>query len=174
MDSIPSVAQLNSDSGSIPAFLVSDDLRQDEDHPNVLIGCAYWSTDSDYESIYEVENPNWINMTDDELLKTYGGDGSEFIANYTTHKEGTYWPCHLLKEQKDGGYIVRIHQLLSQEQMPLDYNELPRFLVNYPRSGIYFFRQPYSGDQHLKHAFRHPIGIPDDIFPENWMNRKNE
>ena len=29
--------------------------------------------------------------------------------------------------------------------------------------------RPYTTDHWLEGAFRHPIGIPDDVFPEAWQ-----
>jgi SET domain len=39
-----------------------------------------------------------------------------------------------------------------------------------PRSAIRFFNRPYTTDIHLDTAFRHSIGIPDELFPEQWKN----
>ena len=41
-----------------------------------------------------------------------------------------------------------------------------------PRQGIFFFNRPGTTDMHLSNAFRHPIGIPDDILPAGWRNVK--
>jgi hypothetical protein len=46
----------------------------------------------------------------------------------------------------------------------------PRYRV--PRSALKFFNKPYTSDIHLSSAFRHPIGIPDDIFPVKWRNKR--
>jgi hypothetical protein len=43
---------------------------------------------------------------------------------------------------------------------------------NVPRSALSFFDKPSSTDMHLPNAFRHAIGIPDDIFPKQWKNRE--
>lgn len=43
---------------------------------------------------------------------------------------------------------------------------------NVPRSAIAFFDKPGRTDIHLPNAFRHVIGFPDDMFPEQWKNRK--
>jgi hypothetical protein len=36
------------------------------------------------------------------------------------------------------------------------------------REAMRFVDVPYSQDLHLKEAFRHPIGFPDDVFPDAW------
>lgn len=43
---------------------------------------------------------------------------------------------------------------------------------NVPRSALSFFDKPGRTDMHLPNAFRHAIGIPDEIFPEQWKNRE--
>ena len=39
-----------------------------------------------------------------------------------------------------------------------------------PRNAIRFVDKMYSTDMHLDNAFRHEIQIPDDIFPQQWMD----
>jgi hypothetical protein len=43
-----------------------------------------------------------------------------------------------------------------------------------PKSGIFVYDKAFSADWHLPNAFRHPIAIPDDIFPESWTNLPEE
>ena len=39
-----------------------------------------------------------------------------------------------------------------------------------PRSALRFFDMPYTTDLQQPTAFRHEIGIPDEIFPDRWRN----
>lgn len=39
-----------------------------------------------------------------------------------------------------------------------------------PRHAMSFFDRPHTTDMHLRNAFRFPIMIPDDIFPQAWRN----
>jgi hypothetical protein len=39
-----------------------------------------------------------------------------------------------------------------------------------PRSAIVFYEKPGYTDMHLPSAFRHVIGIPEEIFPKQWKN----
>ena len=43
-------------------------------------------------------------------------------------------------------------------------------LYNIPRYAIEFVDHSYMSDQYLLDAFRHEIGIPDDIFPDSWKH----
>jgi hypothetical protein len=39
-----------------------------------------------------------------------------------------------------------------------------------PREAFVFTDKIKSTDQFLPNAFRHHIGVPDDMFPDTWMN----
>ena len=41
-----------------------------------------------------------------------------------------------------------------------------------PRRALRFFDVPGTTDLHMTSAFRHWIGVPDDIFPDQWRNKK--
>ena len=43
-------------------------------------------------------------------------------------------------------------------------------IINVPREAIAFENLPYTSDMFLKNSFRHEMKLPDDIFPEAWMN----
>ena len=45
-----------------------------------------------------------------------------------------------------------------------------QIVTHVPREAIRFSDKLYTTDQHLEYAFRHPIGMPDDIFPLQWKN----
>jgi hypothetical protein len=42
--------------------------------------------------------------------------------------------------------------------------------VGVARQSISFVDLPYSTDIHLVKAFRHPLGIPEEIMPDAWKN----
>lgn len=68
-------------------------------------------------------------------------------------------------------YIVRMHPApFSDDELPWHTNDVPRILQNYPRQGIHYFVHPHAIDQHLPGVFRHPIGIRDEMFPDQWKN----
>jgi SET domain len=39
-----------------------------------------------------------------------------------------------------------------------------------PRSAIKLFDVPFTSDIHQRRTFRHPIYLPDDVFPQQWRN----
>jgi len=169
-----SVKELNDVPGPLP-LLVSGDLRKSVQSPAIFTVCAYWITDDDYDESYEEEDPEWEEEpSDEELFRVFSTNGDFFQVDYQNHADGTYWPCSVaLQEDEEGTrYTVRINQSPFAEHMPWDMNDVPRFLTHYPRSSIRYFRRPYASDQHMSHAFRHYIEIPDEIFPEHWKNRR--
>lgn len=153
-------------------LLVTGDLRKESDHPYLFTGCQYWPSKQDEDKVYNKASPAWWAMEDDEILREFASNGSHLRGNYTTHEDRSHWPCSVIREEDGGSYTVRIHQAGWDDQQPWDKNDVPRFLTNYPRDSIHYFVKPYKGDQYLPGAFRHPIGIRDEIFPEQWKNRK--
>jgi hypothetical protein len=47
-------------------------------------------------------------------------------------------------------------------------NKKARILTSYPADSVIFIPEKYSSDQFLPSAFRHHIGIRDEIFPKQW------
>jgi hypothetical protein len=47
-------------------------------------------------------------------------------------------------------------------------------VVGIPRDFIYFVDAPYSADCFLPNAFRHHIGVPDEMFPDSWKYKEDE
>lgn len=45
-----------------------------------------------------------------------------------------------------------------------------KIVSDYPVKDIEFMNRPFKSDMHWKGAFRHPINIPDDIFPPQWKD----
>jgi hypothetical protein len=47
-------------------------------------------------------------------------------------------------------------------------------ITDVPWNAIRFYEKPYTSDVFLKHAFRHEMKLPDEIFPKAWMNLGEE
>jgi hypothetical protein len=95
--------------------------------------------------------------------------------------------CHILERMKVGTekdhYLYRVgieEDFYTLQNGPHDYRHPYHFLGRsidmnkIPRSAIQFFDAPYTSDLHIEGAFRHPIGIPDEIFPSKWKNLPTE
>jgi hypothetical protein len=150
----------------------------------IFTACLFWEDDQDdLIEFNNIDMNDWSKLSDLDVLSHFAQDGSKFL-DYGGIK--SYWPCVVIstdlhvgeysksnKEPSQASYMVRIFPPhweatgKNAEHLP------PRFLTNYPRSSISFFTKPYKSDLHLPKAFRHYIEIPDEIFPQQWMNRKS-
>ena len=166
--------EANEQEGPLELLVTGDLRRKVIDHPHLFTGCRYWTTRLDRYRIWNKRNLGWVNWDDEDILDKFADDGSQYQGDYSSHGDETYWPCTVIRQEENETYTVRIHQANFAEETKWHKNNLPRFLTNYPRQSIHYFVHPYESDQHLPGAFRHPIGIRDDIFPEQWKNRKHE
>lgn len=81
----------------------------------------------------------------------------------TDHHGASWHDCEVLRyEEVDG--ILRYTAVVLLPEGKND--KLPRA----PREAFRFVDSPYTSDMFLPNAFRHPMMIPDDLFPEYWMN----
>lgn len=155
-----------------PAFLISGDLRAHVNHPHMFSGCQYWPTAWDEDNVWNTADPEWRNLTDAQLLHKYADDGSSYVGDYSSHRGSEYWPCVIIRPEKNSDtFTVRILQSpFEREKQNWAKKRVPRFLTNYPRESIHFFVRKGAGDQYLPDVFRHHIEIPDEIFPAHWKN----
>jgi len=82
-------------------------------------------------------------------------------------------PCSVLqRNEEEGTFTVRIRNrygLVDAERIP---RGAMHIVTHVPRFAIRFSDKILTTDQHLENAFRHEIGIPDEIFPEQWKDLK--
>lgn len=85
------------------------------------------------------------------------------------------YPCEVQHRVKgdDDNHIYSV-RLMTEPHNQYD-NEFdgPETLVvnNVPRDAIRFFDIPRTTDIHLRGAFRHSIGLPDELMPKPWKNQ---
>lgn len=172
-DSVFSTTELN-ENHEIPTEFVSGDLRQVVEHSTIFTGCMYWTTDDDMDPSYEIDDEDWEEYSDEEILLWYSDEGSEFVGFYSEHEEGAYWPCSIISSEDEYGsyFTVRIHQSPFGDIQLWEQSGKPRLLTGFPRASIRFFYHRESSDTFLLNTFRHFIPLRDEIFPEIWKNRK--
>jgi SET domain len=75
-------------------------------------------------------------------------------------------PCRVIEreEQDDGSYEYRVLHLKSEDKNVTDWISSDWIV----REAIRFKDAPYSNDLFLDNVFRHPIGFPDELFPDVW------
>jgi hypothetical protein len=170
-DSWISAKQANDMDGDILDTMVTGELRTTSEHPYLFTGCQYWASAQDEHEIFQKE-ANWTKLSDEEILDLYadGSSNKDSFRGYKVHLDYTYWPCSILKQSGSDSraYTVRIHQSPFEDEQPWEKQNVPRLVTNYPREAIHYFVKPNMSDQQLDGAFRHPIGIPDGMFPTQW------
>jgi hypothetical protein len=103
-------------------------------------------------------------------------------------KEGMYWwgvnsyglPAKVLERFVNGTehyYTLQVGIISQQAQLDRESRDREANVTwvhreKVPRSAIVFYDKPGRTDIHLPNAFRHVIGIPDDIFPNQWKNNE--
>jgi hypothetical protein len=77
-------------------------------------------------------------------------------------------PCRVIEreEQDDGSYEYRVLHLKSEDKNATDWISSDWIV----REAIRFKDAPYSNDLFLDNVFRHPIGFPDELFPDVWRD----
>ena len=97
----------------------------------------------------------------------YAGESMDaFKAQYHTE----YIPCQVLKYTKSYGGFGFYSAIVYNVDNPLHEGQL---IKEAPREAFLFHEVPYTADVFLRNTFRHEIGIPDDIFPDSWKNRRS-
>jgi hypothetical protein len=97
----------------------------------------------------------------------------EWQLTPNTAKMSSERPCRLLRKDMGANgevtYTAEMFNLnpVGEDNIPLGQKHI---VSGIPRTAIILTNKKYSSDQHLPNAFRHEIGIPDEIFPEQWMN----
>lgn len=146
----------------------------------LFTGCLYWVDETiDWDQL-EQEKP-WENMTVPDIIAKFAwpADHNFDIRDfpYPSYTDGKFWPCVVTKpkgeerNEKDT-YTVRFVQSHFQKKAVWEEKGLPLIFTGYPRESIRHFYLPYKSDQHLQNAFRHHIDFRDEIFPEQWRDRK--
>lgn len=108
--------------------------------------------------------------TDLVYSKNWKGN-SRKIWNWPIKEYG--YACDILNRTKseNGEYIYRV-QLETDPTDRWDYRPAGRVytLEDVPRKAIQFFDLPYTTDLHLQKAFRHWIGLPEELLQDAWRN----
>lgn len=89
-----------------------------------------------------------------------------------------HWPeslteCHVLSRRFNTEDATYLYEVVLWPNEPDDDDGKPRKYIDFdvPHEAIRFVDKPFLSDQHLKKAFRHPIGFPDELTPHFWKNK---
>lgn len=108
----------------------------------------------------------------------YEGELTHEVAKQLWHEKAQSMVCTVQEKRKEpnGEYLYKVHYLplglLEEVEQPVldEEDGMVTWYVSdwIPRGAISFVDSPYTTDIFLDTAFRHPIQIPDEIFPEPW------
>lgn len=114
------------------------------------------------------------------------GDKKRKYNNHQEWSETTHsWShamafCHILDRKlgTDGQDEYTVSLVFAKKNTPLEpqdyvYDKSVPIKDLYvdtkvPRRAIRWIEKPYLDDEHLANAFRHTVGLPDDLIPEAW------
>jgi hypothetical protein len=102
----------------------------------------------------------------------YQRNGTEFYYRKEDN-EGCLRPCHLLARSEGSGtffYVARVENITNKVApdgcvLPLKENNT---VYNLPQEAVFLVDKEYTSDEHLPNSFRHEIGVPDDMYPDQW------
>ena len=90
--------------------------------------------------------------------------GGRYAYVKTRRKNKERLPCRVLERaESDGEYRYTVE--VDRPDGKVVVNGFP-----WHNNGIDLYDKAYSPMWHMEQAFRHKMYIPDDMFPENWMN----
>lgn len=155
-----------------PSYVMDDVVRvlrtQDElkQHPygdNLFTSCFY-----QYNATRDIKSN----------LAIQGSKGETTAINWKFSRKLFEYPnlrpCMVLgRENSPNGSVLYTAliknrpNLLKEERIPKGEVHIVRGI---PRQAFRFSDAAYTTDQHLENAFRHLVGVPDDIWPEGWMD----
>ena len=106
-------------------------------------------------------------------INSYTKDGlGRFVFAPVLRKDTKRVYCEVLERSHDDAsrnyyYTVKLQISEATDEM-ITVHEVTR------PDGIDLYDKVFSQDWHLPHTFRHKIYVPDDVFPENWKNLKQQ
>ena len=165
----------------------ASDLNRDQDHPfktleeqtadpyphNLEIRC-YANTNHDTAYLFTPQTEPVIKRPFDDHKDFSEGEEEPLIVkcNITGRYEND-----LFTDDGDKGTHKYLYEIEIKTKKSVG-EETPflehHIITDVPWNAIRFYEKPYTSDVFLKHAFRHEMKLPDEIFPKAWMNLGEE
>jgi len=143
----------------------AEEQKTDPYPKSVMTACFYSNSAGEPLQATPAEVPDGVKKT---VELTYQGPSTDCLR-----------PCQILSREETTNGKGRVTYLYKAEMMDMInsddedcvLNSDERHIVSkIPRAGIRFIHQPGSTDQHLQNSFRHPIELPDTIWPKAWLH----
>ncbi|KAL3923533.1 MAG: hypothetical protein SGILL_001601 [Bacillariaceae sp.] len=114
---------------------------------------------------YALRQSIWEELVETSWEGTHGGP-LDYIDEIGWLRDYKGFPCVILnRDDTNDMYSVAL-------QFTEDGEDFEELVQEVPRQAIMFVDVPYTTDIHLIGAFRHAIGIPDEIMPEAWKHEQ--
>ena len=112
-----------------------------------------------------------FNEDEDNLPKEGGLLTLEFNAKKTERNGHNFSMCEIIGRisREDSSYLYTVKMLKMSE-----FNDKDVIIRSVPHSNIRYVDKPYTSALHRRTSFRHPIMLPDRIFPLSWRNIDGE
>lgn len=166
-----------------PSYVMDDAIRllrteqEQKEHPyrdNLFTSCFYRYSDRTIE--------------DRETAKASNNEGSSALTSFRWRlTKGLYdmknlRPCQVLKrveDSKSGRSTYAVRMLNRPYLDSMDPSEIIptgelHIVTHVPRAAIRFMDKAGTTDPHLLHAFRHEIGLADELVPAAWRDLEKE
>ena len=120
---------------------------------------------------FGIRNSDDLSLIDSDAPNQLVTDGSLNVDDKISRGSGWYWPCQVLsRKENNESYVVRILHSAADSQIGWVTSRKARILYNFPARSIKFANKSYMSDQFLPGAFRHHIGLSDEMLPDKWKN----
>mmetsp|Transcript_8838 Transcript_8838/g.21598 ORF Transcript_8838/g.21598 Transcript_8838/m.21598 type:complete len:581 (-) Transcript_8838:148-1890(-) len=157
-----------------PSYVMDDAIQmvrteqEQKDHPypdNIFTSCFY----------------RYCDRTEEDRAMAKKDQGKDSLISFRWHlTKGLYdmknlRPCRILKriEDKSGRSVYAARMVnrpgLNDDEV-IPRNEL-HIVTHIPRAAIRFSDKTGTTDQHLKFAFRHEIGLLENLIPSVWQTK---
>eukprot|EP00559_Dactyliosolen_fragilissimus_P002967 CAMPEP_0184861702 /NCGR_PEP_ID=MMETSP0580-20130426/6320_1 /TAXON_ID=1118495 /ORGANISM="Dactyliosolen fragilissimus" /LENGTH=811 /DNA_ID=CAMNT_0027359289 /DNA_START=195 /DNA_END=2630 /DNA_ORIENTATION=+ len=133
-------------------------------HVVLLQATTHDDDDDDDNDVDQNNDSSYSTNMNDMVL--YDFDNS-FPDGQIIHWKNRY-RCEILKRQKKDNKDDE--QLYTARVIPRKRKVKPVLARNIPERFIRYVDKPYTSDVHTRGTFRHPIHIPNNIFPQQWKD----
>ena len=128
---------------------------------------------ADLEWIHIVQNNDEIpEITSEVVLKFFHGIDYDHPGFRYASSEPPEVPCVIVDSHPtDNTFDVVLFQAgLTSQLEALPKARILQVRRRLPEAALTFISRPFRSDMHWSGAFRHPIKIPDAVFPAHWKD----
>merc|ERR1712232_1025295 len=114
-------------------FEISDVRSEWSPKGNAMTVCVYWERRKrtyNRSSWTEYNLNSWTEMSDSNIIEKFGTNGDNYELD-GPEEYGFFWPCSIIKKERNDRYTVRIFQSKSNELTAWEVKNIPCILTNY-------------------------------------------